>query len=174
MRAEKEIVMKRFIPHQRVVIVAAALMCAAGIAWAANPHFIRATTTLLSNGDLQFKFKEAGLGDAETTYVASASATATCTCVTNSGRCPNAANKVTSTEEVSTTGTFSPKNGTVSATLTVAAPECPSSDPPTCGGGQHLELSAITYTDISLVDTTNGVAASGLPSELSATYFTCP
>ena len=104
----------------------------------------------------------------------SATAETTCTCVSKSGNCPSAANKVTSTEEVSTTGTFSPKNGTVSATLVISAPDCPSSDPPTCGHGQKLELSAITYTDVSLTDVTNNVAAAGLPDEFSATFFTCP
>jgi hypothetical protein len=91
------------------------------------------------------------------------------------GRSAKAANKTTFSEDVSTGGTFSPKNGTVSATLTITAPECPSSDPPTCGGGQVLELSAISYTNVSLKDDSNEVFAD-LPSTDfgPVTFFTCP
>jgi Tfp pilus assembly protein PilX len=154
----------------------AGVMSAAALAWAASPHFIDSKTraALQSDGDLEVSFKEAGLGDAETNYLLRADASTTCTCVTRSGQCPNAANKVTFEATVAATGTFSPKNGTVSATLVASAPDCPSSAPPTCGGGQVLELSAIKYTGISLQDTTNGVSAAGLPSELSATFFQCP
>jgi hypothetical protein len=168
----------RFYPRSTrtgLISAAAALAIAgAGVALADNPHFIRATAAIQTDGDLEFNFKEAGLGLGATDYLASADATTTCTCVNKGGQCPKAANKVTFSEEVSTEGTFSPKHGTVSATLVVTAPECPSSAPPTCGGGQTLKLSAITYTDISLADTTNGVSATGLPSSQSATFFTCP
>ncbi len=58
--------------------------------------------------------------------------------------------------------------------LTVEPPACPPSDPPTCGSGQHLVLSAVSYTNISLADLTNGVFASGLPSSVSTTFFVCP
>jgi len=110
------------------------------------------------------KFKEAGLADnLNIDYLLSANTEVTCTCVTNSGRCPKAANKVTFDEQLSTAGTFSPKNGSVSATLVLTPGACPSSQPPTCGGGQKLELSAITYNNIALTDETNHVSASGLP-----------
>lgn len=120
------------------------------------------------------KFKEAGLGDTATTYVFSALAHTTCVCVTKSGKCPPAANKTSSTTEVTATGTFDPKNGTVSATLVILVPGCQASSPPTCGNGQHLELSEVIYTDISLTDTTHNVSASGLPIGFSKTFFTCP
>lgn len=151
------------------------VLAATGV-WAQSPHFINSKTrcTIQQDGDLSCSFKEAGLGDAFTTYLLSATANTECTCVTKSGNCPNAANKETATTTVSATGTFSPKNGTVSATLVITAPECPLSDPPTCGAGQTLELSAITYAGISLQDVTNGVFAGGLPPSLSATFFTCP
>jgi len=158
-----------------IIFAVAALLCAVGPAWAQNPHFIRVTSSLEADGDLDVTFKEAGLGDTATNYVASASATATCTCVTHSGRCPSAANKVTFSEQVSAAGTFSPHNGTVSATLVIAAPACPSSAPPTCGGGQELRLSEISYTNIQITDTTHGVGPQpATPSSLSATFFTCP
>jgi len=158
-----------------IIFGVAALVCAAAPAWAQNPHFITVTSSLESDGDLDVRFKEAGLGDTATNYVARANSTATCTCVTNSGRCPSAANKVTFSQQVSAAGTFSPHNGSVTATLVIAAPACPPSDPPTCGGGQTLRLSEISYTDITITDTTHNVGPEpATPSSLGATFFTCP
>jgi hypothetical protein len=96
--------------------------------------------------------------------------------VTNSGRCPNAANKVTFTEAVAEPATFSSgKNGQVNQTITIEAPECPASDPPTCGNGQDLVLSAIAWTNIQLTDLTTPVGPeAATPSSVSATFFTCP
>ena len=144
-------------------------------AFAQSAHFIKATETLQTDGDLVLKFKEAGLGNAlTTTYEARANASVTCTCVTKSGNCPNAANKVTFSSDLSTAGAFDVKNGTVSATLVISAPSCPSGAPPTCGGGQRLVLSAFSYTDITLKDTSNNVSADVPTSQGPVTLFTCP
>jgi hypothetical protein len=175
--------MKRILVHQRQVVLAVAALgftvgVGAGVALAQNAHFIDSKTNLTveSDGDLVVRFKESGVGDnLNIDYLFSADATIACTCVTNSGRCPSAANKQTFAEEVSTASTFSPKNGSVSATMTITAPECPSGAPPTCGGGQRFELSAISYTNISLTDTTNNITAGGIPPDQGPlTFFTCP
>jgi hypothetical protein len=170
--------MKRIIARQgRVVFVLAVLVCTAGIVWATNPHFIFVNASLQQNGDLDVKFKEAGLGTNQNiNYLAEADATVTCTCVTHSGRCPNAANKETFTVAVDQPATFnSGKNGQVNATLTVEAPPCPPSDPPTCGNGQEFRLSAITWENIQLTDLTTPVGPEpATPSSVSATFFTCP
>jgi hypothetical protein len=159
-------------------VLTLAALGTAGIVWAVSPHFINSQTkaVIAQNGDLVVSWKEAGLGDnVSIDYEASANASATCTCVNNSGRCPNAANKVTVGGPVSATGTFtSDKNGSINGSLEVSPPPCPPSDPPTCGNGQKLVLSAVTYTDIALTDLTNGIAATGLPTSLSKTFFTCP
>lgn len=159
-----------------LIVFTAALVCAAGVVWAASPHFLdnKTTLTINPNGSLTVKFKEAGLGDTETTYLFSAQATVTCNCVTRSGQCPEAANKVTSTVDVSDTARFDPKNGTVSATLTLDVPGCGPSAPPTCGGGQHLVLSAINWEFISLRDITNGIDATLPFTEAEQTFFDCP
>jgi hypothetical protein len=175
----KEKAMKRIITRQRKIIlgVLGGLVLAAGIVWAVNPHFIFIRASLQSDGDLDVSFKEAGLGTNQLiNYLATADATVTCTCVSNSGRCPNAANKVTFTEAVDQPATFSSgKNGQVSQTITLEAPACPPSDPPTCGSGQELRLSAITWENIELTDQTTPVGPSpATPSSVSATFFTCP
>jgi hypothetical protein len=164
-------------PMSKAVLVVAALALGAGIVWAQSPHFIFVRAALQSDGDLDVSFKEAGLGTNQLiNYLAEADATVTCTCVTNSGQCPNAANKVTGTVAVDQPATFSSgKNGQVNQTISVALPACPTSEQPTCGGGQELVLSAITWENIQLTDLTTPVGpAPATPSSISATLFTCP
>jgi hypothetical protein len=161
-----------------VVVILAALVCTvgfgAGVAFAQNPHFIKVTETLLSNGDIQVKFKEAGLGDTTTTYDLSGTATITCTCVNHSGSCPKAANKQTLSVGADTEVSIDPKNGTVSATIILEAPECPSGAPPTCGNGQDFVLSAISWSDLSFEDATNNVDAGVAATAGPVTFFSCP
>jgi hypothetical protein len=65
--------------------------------------------------------------------------------------------KTTVAGPVSATGTFnSGKNGQVTASLTVNPPPSDISCPP----GQSLELASVSYTNITLTDTTNGVMIS--------------
>ena len=158
------------------VSLAAALLVGLGVAWADSPHFVSATDTLQSDGDLLFQWKEAGLGSAVTVdYTASADAQATCFCVTSSGNCPSAANKTTTSGVVSASGSFtSTKAGNINGSLTVQPPSCPSSAPPTCPGGQTLKLGDVVYSDITLLDTTNNINANISPTSASATFFTCP
>jgi hypothetical protein len=123
-----------------------------------SPHFVRATADL-SGTNLIVSFKEAGLGTNQLiTYVASADATATYVCVNRGGANPSAANKTTVNGPVSATGEFSSgRNGQVTASLTL--------NPPGPGGfacppGQSLEIAEVTYTNVTIADTTNGVTES--------------
>jgi hypothetical protein len=83
--------MERMIARQgKVVLLAlAALVCAAGMAWADSPHFVgRVTATLLANNDVQVCVKEAGLGsNVLIEYEGTANVTATFVCVNNGGEC---------------------------------------------------------------------------------------
>ncbi|HEY0889944.1 MAG TPA: hypothetical protein VGE38_10065 [Nocardioides sp.] len=127
-------------------------------AQAVSPHFISASGGLNANGSLTVNFKEAGLGTNQNiTYVLSADATATYVCVNRGGANPSASNKTTVSGPVSATGTFSSgKNGNVVGSLTVQPP--PTSL--TCPGGQTLRLASVSYTNVTLTDTTNGITAS--------------
>lgn len=161
------------------VASSAAIMFSAVSVWAQNPHFVGPVTAKFHqpiNGSIDVKFKEAGLGsNVNINYIASADVTVVCVCVNNSGNCPNAANKQTTSSQVDVPAIISSgKNGTVSATLNIPAPGCGSSEPPTCGGGQELRLSEITWTNIQITDTTNNVTAFATPATLSKTVFTCP
>jgi hypothetical protein len=136
----------------------AGFIMAAGPALAVSPHFISASATLNPNGSLTANFKEAGLGTNQNiNYTLSASATATYVCVNNGGANPSAQNKTTVSGPVSASGTFnSGKNGNVVGSLTVSPP--PSNI--TCPPGQTLELASVSYTNVTLTDTTNNISVS--------------
>jgi hypothetical protein len=146
---------KRFVALAALVGAVAALSTAA---LATSPHFVRADAQL-SGANLVVSFKEAGLGTNQLiTYEANADATATYVCVNRGGGNPSASNKTTVSGPVSATGTFnSGKNGQVTASLTL--------NPPgpggfTCPNGQSREIAQVTYTNVSITDTTNGVTES--------------
>jgi hypothetical protein len=158
----------------RVAAILAAMITTlafAAVAQAASPHFIRASASGPNNaGQLVVSFKEAGLGDNQLiTYVASADATATYACFNNGGKHPQATNKETVSGPVSATGTFSSgKNGSISQSLTL--------NPPSAGGfscplGQRLVLADVSYTNVAITDTTNGVTE-GIPGTFSRVFVT--
>src|SRR5215217_1880485 len=135
-----------------------AVALAAVPALAQNEHFVRASGSLNNDGSLTVSFKEAGLGTNQLIdYTLTADATATYVCVNRGGANPSAQNKTTVAGPVSASGAFnSGKNGQVTASLTVSPPPSDISCPP----GQSLELASVSYTDIVLTDTTNGISIS--------------
>ena len=138
--------------------VGAVTALAAPVAHADSPHFVRATGSLNSDGTLDVSFKEAGLGTNQLiTYVASADGTAVYVCVNRGGANPSASNKTTVSGPVSATGTFkSGKNGQVTAALTLNPP---SSGDFSCPPGQSAAVASVSYTNVTITDTTNGVSA---------------
>jgi hypothetical protein len=160
------------------IAFAAALLFGPGVAWAQSPHFVGTPQASFSaDFDLAVAFKEAGLGNNQTiTYNVNATATGACACVTNSGNCPAAANKFPPTN-VTGTGTFtSGKNGSISQTIDTDPPTCQQLSPATCPRGQTNTLASITYSNITITDTTTPVGpVDASPGTLSATdIFTCP
>jgi hypothetical protein len=144
---------------RRIVVVLTAVCATAAIgvpvALAVSPHFVSASATL-SGTNLSVSFKEAGLGtNQQITYVASADSTVTYVCVNRGGANPSAQDKTTISGPVSATGTFSSgKNGQVTASLTLNPPGPGSFS---CPSGQSLEIAQVTYTNVSVTDTTNGI-----------------
>jgi hypothetical protein len=124
-------------------------------AHAVSPHFISASAQL-SGTNLVVSFKEAGLGTNQLiNYTASADATATYVCVNHGGTNPSASNKTTVSGPVSASGTFnSGKNGNVIGSLTLSPP---SSGGFSCPNGQTMAIAQVTYTNVAITDTTNGV-----------------
>jgi hypothetical protein len=146
---------------RRLLASLVALVALAGsstAAFATSPHFVSASGSINSDGSLTVSFKEAGLGTNELiNYTLTANGTATWVCVNNGGSNPSAQNKTTVNGPVSASGTFnSGKNGNVTASLTVEPPASNIS----CPKGQKLELASASYTDVTLTDTTDGIAES--------------
>jgi hypothetical protein len=158
----------------RVAAILAAMITTlafAAVAQAASPHFIRASASGPNNaGQLVVSFKEAGLGDNQLiTYVASADSTATYACFNGGGNHPQATNKETVSGPVSATGTFSSgRNGSISQTLTINPPSAGSFS---CPPGQRLVLADVSYTNVAITDTTNGVTE-GIPGTFSRVFVT--
>jgi hypothetical protein len=147
---------------RRMLVVLAAVFATAALAvpaaLAVSPHFISASATLNADGTLTAKFKEAGLGTNQNiNYTLSADGTATYVCVNKGGSNPSAQNKTTVHGPVSASGTFnSGKNGNVIGSLTVSPPPSDIS----CPKGQSLQLASVSYTNVTLTDTTNNISVS--------------
>jgi hypothetical protein len=136
------------------VVATAVLAFGAAVAVAA-PHFASASGSVNSAGALVVSFDERGLGNGNIDYTLNADATALYACINGGGKNPSAANKQSFEGQVSGGGSFESKNGRVQASLTagpLASPEF------TCPKGQRRVLAQVTYSNIVLTDTTNGVS----------------
>lgn len=122
-----------------------------------NPHFIRASATLVGT-DLRVDFKEAGLGsdpDATVTIVASADASRFDACQNKGGNFPSDPKKQQTTAAVEASGEFSPgKNGQITDSLTLSLPATSLECPP----GQNAVLVSFEYSNVSVTDITHDVS----------------
>jgi hypothetical protein len=147
-------------PVRRILLTTAtvvAIFALAAPAFAAAPQFKAASSSVNNDGALVVSFDERGLGNENVDYTVTADATALYACLNRGGNHPQAANKESFEGQVSGGGSFEVKNGRVVASLTagpLAAPQF------TCPSGQQRVLAAVTYTNIVLTDTTNGVSTS--------------
>ncbi|MFN2496575.1 MAG: hypothetical protein ABR608_11810 [Pseudonocardiaceae bacterium] len=157
---------------RRLVLVLAAFLSAmalaAGVAFAASPHFIRASAAGPDNtGDLAVTFKIAGLGDTVTTTVtASADATAVYACRNNGGNFPSDPKKTEVTGPVSASGEFtSGRNGQITGSLTLSPPPTTLNCPP----GQRQVLVSVSYTNVKVSEPAAGDES--IPGTFSRTFF---
>ncbi len=157
------------IPLRLSVLMAAFAVVAlvfAGTALADAPKFHSATSSVNGDGALVVSFDERGLGNDNIDYTLTADATALYACINGGGKHPQAANKEAFEGQVSGGGSFEPKNGRVVASLATGPLLAPQF---TCPPGQRRVLAAVTYTNIVLTDTTNGVSTT-VP-DASRTFF---
>jgi hypothetical protein len=131
------------------------------------PKFHSATSAVNNAGALVVSWDERGLGNTNIDYTLTADASAVYACINGGNNHPQAANKETVNSEVSANGSFEPKNGRVQASLSAGPPSAGSFS---CPNGQRLVLASVSYTNIVLTDTTNGVSTS-VP-DTSRTFFT--
>jgi hypothetical protein len=143
-------------------MVAAAAMVAltVGSALAAPPqtagaHFMSSSGSIDSSGALVVSFDEAGVGTSSITYSLTSDATATYACINGGNNHPKAANKATLSDDVSGGGTFEPKQGRATGSVSAGPLSAGSFS---CPSGQRLVLASVSYTSIVLTDTQNSVS----------------
>jgi hypothetical protein len=138
-------------------VAAVGLALAAGTASASTSgaHFTATSTSVNSAGSLVATFSEGGLGNENVHYTLGADVSATYACLNGGGNNPKAANKQNVNTTVSGGTDVQAKNGHASGSITAGPP------PSTlvCPSGQTFVLACVTYTNIVLTDTTNGVIA---------------
>src|SRR4051812_43898150 len=165
---------------QRILLLLAAAvslvaMTFASPAMAGNAHFIKnATSASLSGANLTCKFKEAGLesGSVET-VTCNATESVTYECVNGGGKNPSASNKKTIATTASKTGQFAAdRNGNIVGSLTLS-PASASSVGFSCPPGQTVTFVGVTYSNVSVVDSTSG-ASIAIPGTFSYTNPAAP
>lgn len=129
-------------------------------------HFMSASGSVNSSGALVASFDEAGVGTSSITYTLTSDATAVYACINGGGNHPKAANKETRNGEVSGGGTFEPKHGRVTGSITVGPISAGSFS---CPSGQRLVLASVSYSNIVLTDTQNNVSTT--LDDVSRTFF---
>ena len=126
---------------------------------AQNPHYIKGPTASLDTrtGDYSVSFKEAGLGNGPVTYTLTAGAGSVFTyqCFTKSGNNPQGDPNSIDGSGLTTSTTITPRNGQVSATITLS-PDATGLD--ICNGkGLVLRLIGTCYKNVTLSDGTTTV-----------------
>jgi hypothetical protein len=121
-----------------------------------SPHFINATSDVANNGALVVDFKEAGLGANQNIDYELTGDVAGKLGYVNKGGNVVQGEPYQSTNVLFAADTFSSgKNGNVTATLTSDPPSDPNLKQPN-GNGWKLVFD-VSYTNLKLTDTTNGV-----------------
>jgi hypothetical protein len=145
----------------KILLVLAATVAFGLIAQSASAtsgaHFFSASGSVADNGALQVSWDEAGVGNATVNYTLSAQSSATYACINGGGNHPKAANKQSVNGPLSSPNTgFKPQNGRVTVTNGLSVGPLPSTL--VCPSGQTFVLACVSYTNITLTDTTNNVA----------------
>ena len=157
--------------NRKLCLLALALVATGAIAAKGNPQFLRAPSASLGSPKVIVGWTEVGLGDTDTVhYIASATAAARYQCVNRGNNCPAASNKEDVLVDLSVSGTFAVKNGRITDTMIIPAP------PSTlvCPGNQVVGVVSVVFTNITLMDVTNGVTSLTNPSSLSYNAPECP
>lgn len=160
--------------HQRISNIVAAFVAATAIIVFASPafatsgaHFFSASGSVNNSGSLVVSFDEAGVGQQQVNYTLQVTtATATYACINGGGNHPKAANKETRSSSLTAQASFSPRNGRVKASITTGPVSAGSFS---CPGGQTLVLASVSYSGITLTDTSNNVSIA--VADASRTFF---
>jgi hypothetical protein len=137
--------------------VATCAFAAAAVAATSGAHFFNVTSSVNSSGSLLVGYDEAGVGNGTVNYTIDvANATAGYACVNNGGKNPSASNKEFVNGSLTVSFSRDPKNGRVTGTTSPAIGPL-SAGSFSCPSGQTLTLICVSYSGITLTDTTNNV-----------------
>ncbi len=142
-----------------IAVVISIAMLAAGASAAlvgGSAKFHSVGSSVNNDGGLVVDWDQRGLGNDNIDYTLTADATALYACINGGGKNPKASNKQSFEGQVSGGGSFEPRNGRIVASLTTGPLLAPQFQ---CPNGQRRVLAAVTYTNIVLTDTSNGVVA---------------
>jgi hypothetical protein len=140
-----------------VAFAAALLMLTAAAFATSGAHFFNVSSSVNDAGSLVVSYDEAGVGNNTVNYITNASATYAC--INGGGNHPKAANKETVSGGLSVGFSRDPTNGRVTgATSPPIGPQPKGAFD--CPSGQTLVLASVSYTGITLTDTTNNVSTS--------------
>src|SRR2546423_5329310 len=143
-----------------LVSAIAVLAVSAPSAFAGNAHFIKnASSASLSGSNLVCQFKEAGLASGSVeTVTCNATESITYECVNGGGKTPSASNKHTFATTASKSGQFTAdRNGNIVGSLT-ATPASAASLGFSCPPGQTVTLVSVTYSNVTIADSTSGAS----------------
>jgi len=144
-------------PRLTLVAAAAAVVTAA---WAASPHFISATGTVDSGGQLDVAFKEAGVGDnLLIDYRLNTVANATFACYNNGTQQPQGSPFDVQGQGLTAFGQYSSgKNGQINATISAGPPGAGEGGAKCLSTGiKQLCMLYVSYSSSTLTDLTNNV-----------------
>src|SRR3954453_20449445 len=167
--------MKSVLSLAAVAAVSLAIAAAPAHAAHGNPHLIKnASSATQSGANVNCNFKEAGLASGSVeTITCNAQESVAYECVNGGGKNPAASNKRTFQTTASKTGTFTAdKNGKVVRALT-HSPASASSLGFSCPPGQRVTFVSVSYSNVSVVDSTSG-ASIALPGTFSFTNPSAP
>lgn len=139
-------------------VVLALFVAMPATAATSGAHFFNVSSSVNDAGSLLVSYDEAGVGNATVNYTIDvANASATYACINGGGRHPKAANKETVSSSLTVSFSRDPANGRVRGTTSPAiGPQSQGSF--ACPSGQTLVLASVSYTGITLTDTTNNVS----------------
>jgi hypothetical protein len=144
-----------------VLFASLILASSAAVSLAQSADFHSASASVLDSGALLVTWDERGLGnggaDGLVHYTLTVDASATYGCINGGDKHPKAANKETFNGPLSADVALAPsKNGRIIGSLTVGPLDAGTF---TCPNGQTLVLGSVSYTNVSLTDTTFGSTA---------------
>jgi hypothetical protein len=126
-------------------------------------HYMAADDEVVSDARLRAFWDEAGVGQGTVTYTLDFVRTQVLACVNGGDNQPTDKKKHSRASRGSATGTFSPENGRLVAELfSDNVPSAPSLL--SCPSGQVATTLSVSYTEVVLTDTNNGVSV-GLPDQ---------